>query len=51
MRTVYALTSDGAASIDTRVELVGVVGSICLARSMYNLHIKDGPTGECRSPL
>ena len=36
---------DGAASIDTRLELAGVIGPVCRARSMYNLHKKGGPAG------
>ena len=43
--------TDGAASIDTRLELVGVVRSVRRAGSIYNLHRKGGPTGECRPPL
>ena len=43
--------TDGAASIDTGLELARVAGPVCQAGSMYNLHRKGGPTGECRSPL
>ena len=42
---------DGVASIDTRLELAGVAGPIRRVGSMYNLHIKGGPAGECRLPL
>ena len=34
-----------AASIDTGLELVIVVGLVCQTRSIYNLHIKGNPTG------
>ena len=34
--------NDGVFFINTGLDLTG---------SIYNLHIKDGPTGECRSSL
>ena len=34
-----------AFSIDTGMELAGVAGPIRRAGSIYNLHIKGGPTG------
>ena len=37
------------AYIDTGLELVRIVGLVRRIGSTYNLHIKDGPTEECRS--
>ena len=42
---------NGPGSIDTGLELVGVAGSVRQAGSIYNLHEKGGPTGECWPPL
>ena len=39
---------DGAASIDTGLELAGVAGLVRRAGSIYNLHRKGDPAGECR---
>ena len=49
--TKYLLPRDGVASIDNRLELAGVAGPVRRTGSIYNLHKKGGPTGECRFPL
>ena len=40
--------TDGAAYINSGLELAGVVGPVRWARSIYNLHRKGDPAGECR---
>ena len=45
------LLIDGVISIDTGLELARVIGPVSRARSIYNLHRKGGPVGECRPPL
>ena len=42
---------NGAFSINTELELAGVAGSVRLVKLIYNLHIKGGLVGECRSTL
>ena len=49
--TKYLLPPDGAASIDTGLELAGVAEPVRRTGSIYNLHRKGGPKGECRPPL
>ena len=48
---IYIIKIDGAASINTGLELVGVVEPVRRAGSIYNLHKKGGPARECRPPL
>ena len=42
---------NGAASIDTGLELAGVVEPVHRTGSIYNLHKKGGPARECWPPL
>ena len=48
---IYIYIYDGASFIDTGLELAGVIGLVRRAGSIYNLHRKGGPTGECQPSL
>ena len=50
-QTLKGFNLDAAFSIGTGLEVAGVVGSVRLVGSIYNVHKKGGPTRECRSPL
>ena len=45
--------TDGAFTINTKLELLGVTGPISRAKSIYKLQpaMKRGSDGVCRSPL